>query len=249
MILEVDIGNTRLKWRLRSREALAAIAEGVLDNKDIDKLADKVTEQGTPQRVAVACVGKPEMLGSLRDLSESWGASLSIATTRRSQCGVECGYRNPAQMGVDRWLAVIAAFNEYRQACVVIDAGSAITVDLVDDKGLHRGGYIVPGFHKMLDCLYRETSRVKVSELLAGDLDSARLKPGVSTEEAVSRGLYSMVEGMVKRAIGLLEEEGISPTVVITGGDAALVAELGICGQIRDNLVLDGLSIVLGEGG
>lgn len=234
--LEIDIGNTRLKWRLHSA---AGLYQGVLDNSDIGLLPGVLSQYPMPLRVAVSCVAKADLLAAVEDMASVWGASLLLAVTRKKQCGVTCGYLEPRQMGVDRWLAVIAAYNMVRQACVVVDAGSAITIDLVDDAGLHLGGYIVPGFYKMRQCLYQQTSRVKVAELVSPS--PAALNAGVNTAEAVSHGLYGMVEGLLRRARQQLAV--VQPPVIITGGDAAVIRQLGVSGVIKEDLVLDGLAL------
>lgn len=241
MILLVDAGNTCLKWRLFDDRIVAA---GRLKNDAVATLAEQVSTYGAPMRMAVSCVARPEIIADLNKLADKWGIKLCIAATLPQQCGVTCGYSEHQQMGVDRWLAVIAAFAQY-QACVVVDAGSAITVDLVDEHGNHRGGYIVPGFGKMRHSLFQGTSQVKVTSLGVGE---KQLLPGISTEQAVSHGLYAMVSGLIDKSLELLGQESDGVRLVITGGDAALVKSLGFAGTVVENLVLDGLALVLEDG-
>lgn len=236
MRLLIDIGNTRVKWRLINQ---AAVLGGALPHEDIAELVNETAKHGVPSHVWVSCVGKPEARDQVTKMAQAWGASLIIAKTCAEQHGVQCGYRQPAQMGVDRWLAVIAAYNSLRAPCIVIDAGSAITVDIVGENGCHQGGYIVPGFQKMLNSLYHETSQVKVSALIKPDT-----APGLSTQEAVSNGLYTMVSGVIDRATTWLAESASAPQFIITGGDAPLLEELGIKCIRYENLVLDGLALI-----
>ena len=144
-------------------------------------------------------------------------------------------------MGVDRWLAVVAAYHQFHQPCVVVDIGSAITVDIVDGSGQHLGGYIVPGIRMMRQSLYRGTNKVKVA--LEGH---DGIGPGKSTVQAVSQGGLLMVKAMIEYVAKDLVVAGLVVPVVITGGDAAHLVDV-LVGEVHHvpELVLDGLAIVV----
>ena len=237
MILEVDIGNTRIKWRCLDRNRV--VGEGVLNQELQEGWVSLIEREYLPKLVRVACVGKQEQMDWIAGLATRWGAELFMAKTAPFAHGVRCGYDQPTTMGVDRWLAVIAAYHQLRQACVVVDAGSAITVDLIDSKGLHLGGYIVPGFSMMHQSLFQGTSKVKT---VVGK--TASTSPGSSTQQAVSHGCLLMTKALVESAVKELEVLNTSVKTVVTGGDAhLLVGVLGGEVELIPDLVLDGLEI------
>ena len=151
-------------------------------------------------------------------------------------------------MGVDRWLAVLAAYGEWQQACLIVDCGSAVTVDMVDNDGRHRGGYIAPGIQLMRRALFRDTDAVKVAALTPG----SQVDPADNTADAVNRGLLLMVVGLVTEAHRWLMTECKTPVaVVVTGGDGEPVGAMlaSIEAHIRPDLVLDGLALALPQAG
>ncbi len=174
-------------------------------------------------------------------LAQQWGAKLCVPVTTAQAAGVRCGYHEPATMGVDRWLAVIAAFHHVGGACVVVDLGSAITLDVVDGDGVHQGGYIVPGLRLMRESLRVGTNDVKVS---ASAMSAVTL--GRSTTDAVNHGALRMVKSLVE---AVATEMLLSPeNIVLTGGDAALLQKvLAGEGEVTciPDLVLDGLALVV----
>ena len=160
MILLVDIGNTRVKWATWNGNALGP--QSVADHASRNA-ADWQQELrgGGPTRVVAACVGDTAARAALAEASRAvLGREAEFVASTVSAAGVRNGYTHPAQLGVDRWLAVIGAYHRHRRACCVVDAGTAMTVDAVDASGLHRGGYIVPGPRLMIDSLLSGTSEL-----------------------------------------------------------------------------------------
>lgn len=236
--LELDVGNSAIKWRLMDGEH----RRGAGRARDIDELAVLVPEAAC---VWVASVADDARNQALRALFESRGAGVQFAESVPARAGVRSAYSDVARMGVDRWLAMLAAYHQCRRACVVIDAGSALTVDLVDAGGQHLGGYIIPGANMMLQALSQNTGRVRFN---AVDLPSDA--PGVSTEECVHHGKWLALVGSVQRV--LLDAASRWPqgfSVVVAGGDgaqiAALMGDSARAWLIRPELVMDGLALAL----
>jgi type III pantothenate kinase len=239
MILDIDVGNTRVKWR-------AGRVRGSCARTDIHSmLAANLPER--PDRIRVASVAgmhfNQELSTALRD---AFAVDPEFARTTSRVGQVTCGYESPATMGVDRWLAVLAAWQRTRGAALVVSAGTAVTLDAIDTQGNHLGGYIVPGLQLMQRSLGQGTAEVQV----AGDVDvdgAAGLEPGRSTREAVQRGLIRMVVGLVDRGMEEFTNVwGIQPRLFICGGDASiLAAHLKSPYVVAADLVLDGLDVAL----
>ncbi len=237
-ILDIDIGNSFLKWRLigqgarRSGRCLVADYQNVLSGSLIADVA----------RVRVASVAG----GAVNDALKLWAqARLNIlpefAVTCAEIAGVTNSYSDPSRMGVDRWLAMIAAYKYRKGACWVVDCGSAITVEQLSGDGLHLGGYIVPGLPLMAENLLSNTAEIIVDR----SIEAFEYAPGVDTSSAVQQGL-----NWVMRAMAHQLAREVSVPVCVTGGDGELFARL--MSEYHDDceylpeLVLDGLAEVLG---
>lgn len=250
MILEIDMGNSRIKWRLRSQSA--RLAGGVLDG-GYEALQELLPSGQPLEHIWVASVLDPEINQKFsRWCAKHLGLGPKFAQPQRRCAGVINGYRDFERLGVDRWLAMVAAFSACSGPALVIQAGSAITVDLIAGSGQHLGGYIGPGLEMMRRSLGSETDRVDVG---IGRWQSLSLFPGVDTEAAVQAALGAMALGVADR--GLCEliayERSIGkhsePVVYLAGGDGALLAEELPSALLVPELVLDGLISVLGSPG
>ncbi|MCX2843149.1 type III pantothenate kinase [Microbulbifer thermotolerans] len=242
MILEVDLGNTRGKWRLISDGEVEA--RGTLSTADLCR--GRLPEGWRalhPKRVRAANVAGARAAESLaQGVRQLFGLPVEFARVETRCAGVTCGYRDVRRLGVDRWLAVLAAHEKDPRAALIVDCGSAVTLDLLDNGGRHLGGYIVPGLKLMRRALYKDTDAVKVPEMPVQDLP---LAPGQDTQEAVNRGLLLMVLGTVELALCELRRIcGQEPLLWLTGGDGQLLSPL--CQKehrLVPELVLDGLSL------
>ncbi|MAE64951.1 MAG: pantothenate kinase [Phycisphaeraceae bacterium] len=147
-----------------------------------------------------------------------------------------------AIVGEDRLLNAAAAYDVMKQACVVVDAGTAITVDFVDGAGTFHGGAIAPGAALMLDALARGTASLPEVELAA-----PQEVIGHNTVEAIRCGVFHGLRGMVRELTERYAEvAGNYPIVIATGGDAALLFEgYELVDRIVDDLVLRGMLVAM----
>ena len=250
MLLQLDVGNTRLKWRCLTGEARAAIADGFCVRQNyvgvealVAALFENLGARADGARVASVEVGSVAGEAFNAELTaifrENYDLVPRFAVVSEMASGVACGYDDPQKLGVDRWLAVLAASRRYSaDVVVVVDCGSAITVDILAE-GRHLGGYIAPGLRLMMSALYRNTSQVKVAAL-----SGAELVRGRDTDGAVTAGVLSMTVGLVERVCRDETKKGASLSLVVTGGDAAeVMRHLNVPCAVHEcnDLVLDGL--------
>ena len=231
-ILDIDMGNTRTKWRCR--DAVGALPAPRLPDLDAN-----------PTRVRVATV-----LRNRDSVAEAvharFGLPAEFATVRGRFDGLVCGYREPARLGVDRWLAMLAAWRSTGAAVVVVCAGTAVTVDFVAASGHHQGGYIAPGLRLLRESLDRNTADIgsQAMDVAPG----ADMRPGVDTSGAVGAGTLKMLVAFVESAIGGFRERH-DAAVFVTGGDARYLLEhlSNPVAPLRHSpmLVLDGLAVAL----
>jgi len=169
-----------------------------------------------------------------------------FARTATSSCGVTNSYRQPRRMGVDRWVAMIGARAESKSALCVVDAGTAVTIDVIDREGLHRGGQIIPGLHMMAASLAHETSDIGKSSRSGKDPERGMDLFANTTRGAVRSGTLSAICGAIERAAGTMRAEGLRSKIILTGGDGSrILAQLGGSILHRPNLVLQGLARML----
>ena len=171
---------------------------------------------------------------------------LHFVRTEKQACGVTNSYRQPRHMGVDRWVAMIGAWNELQTACLVVDAGTAVTIDAVDESGKHLGGQILPGVVLMASALASRASDIPPVQPRSGATASGMSMFASSTSRAIEQGSINAVVGAVERAAWALSEEGVDAEIVLTGGDASrILKSLDEEAVHRPHLVLSGLARIL----
>lgn len=239
MILEIDAGNSAIKWRVIAGGA--ALERGTVAHEQ-QAWAPMLARGAELSRVRVSNVCGGELEQTLRRwVQEQVGLSIEVAVPEPGTAGVTNGYREPEKLGVDRWLAVVAAWNTIVGPCVVVDVGTTVTVDFIGAGGIHLGGYIVPGEQMMYRALFSGTRGVRFAPG-----SSYSTLPGRDTGEAVQHGCGVLIEALIDRSLAWLGERESGTTLVLTGGGAGRLV-----GVFRENsryipeLVLDGLGYAL----
>lgn len=240
MILELDCGNTLIKWRLLGSEQSGFAKDNASLLKSLSNIGYEALVTGI-RLVSVRSADETQAIASA--LEKVFGLSCNIARSAERLGGVRNGYEDYHCLGMDRWLAIVGAYDLARKACVIIDLGTAITVDFVSSTGEHFGGFICPGISLLRAELSTHTSRIRYG---AEDARSALLstEPGRSTASAVERGCLWMVRGFVREqlvlAARLLDSDY---EVFLTGGDARLIREHYPDARFVPDLVFTGLAI------
>lgn len=240
MILEMDFGNTRIKWRIRNDAEV--VLRGAVDYVDgLPKIKSSIESIDGISAIWIASVLNSGLNHEIKCwLENNFKLTPQYCSSGSNAAGVVNGYKNPSALGVDRWLAVVAAYNLCRSSCVVISAGTAMTVDLVDQNANHLGGYIVPGWNAALSSLNQNTKLIKLDEI-----KNMQLSPGVDTQSAVDHGLAAGYKGLIENAQAHLNHSQIKPVLIATGGDAWRMKEYFPEMILRDELVLDGLAFCM----
>lgn len=244
MILEIDMGNTRLKWRVCDQRAI--VVQGAIGiEESLDVLVDKID----PYRHEINAVSVASVVGEcleqrLADWSIGYLHVLPVFARASAECGlVRNGYLDPQTLGVDRWLGIVAAYHLVNSACVVVSCGTAITVDLIARDGKHMGGFIAPGLNLMLDSLTTGTRQIKLDST-ARLLD---LSPATATSDAVYSACAVIMTGLVDNGVRQLHrlDQHSEFQMIFTGGDAAKLLSFYPQARLVPDLVLDGLACVL----
>lgn len=238
MNLQIDIGNTQTKWRIverddvlqRGSQATATLTDGLLDLSAVSSI----------KSATLCSVANPNITQSISlQLAQQFNIELQVAQVSAIAGGVSCGYEQTQALGIDRWLALVAAYQHYQGPVMVVDVGSAMTIDLVSPDGQHVGGYILPGLRLMREALWNGTDKVRAAEQVEPIDALNMLVPGAMTEDAVNRGCLLAAVAVVEKLASTYPA-----AVVITGGDApTLIAALSLKADHRLDLVLEGLSV------
>ena len=281
MKLLVDIGNRRLKWATATAAGTLDGRAGVLEYSDppndapadpnglggMSGLAAQLAVLDPPTSVWVSCVAAPESGRAVAEYARgAWSLAPVFVTAQKQQAGIVNGYPHAASLGSDRWAALLAAGELFpRQPVIVVDAGTAVTVDLLDGAGLFRGGVIFPGVHAMQFALGAHTENITGAESraesrvenaacgAAADVAGPVNAVATDTHEAVAAGALLAVAGGINLAVArqwtALQTEC---RVVATGGDAGRVApllatEVSAKIRIEPQLVLQGLAVISRE--
>lgn len=229
--LLIDVGNSGVKWALLDASEL----EVKRYRSDSGRLAQELWRAaGSDVPVWVSSVAGEEADRVLRAaLAQVGFSNTHFCSTPERECGLVNSYSDPHRLGVDRWLAMLGAWCRERGPLMVVDAGSALTCDLVSDAGQHLGGYILPGPAMMESSLLAGTSRIRYDEANEPSLEAGR-----DTAACVSAGVWSAALG----AIASIRERYPRYRVIVTGGDAPTLRALGLQGEWHPNLVLQGLA-------
>ena len=197
------------------------------------------------QLIIVANVAGDTIEARLKELLRARaGITPELVAVRAEEHGVRCAYADPSRLGVDRWIAVLAAHHHAPGAACVVDAGTAATFDAVDAGGQHLGGLIMPGPRLLAAALDRNTSDIGAT-LAVEETPRGLDLLGKTTDAGVGHGSWLAVAAAIDRAVATVETAlGERPTVYLTGGDASMLRGwLETEVEMRADLVLEGLAL------
>ena len=238
MILLLDVGNTRVKWAWFENLEIAPAGAVAHDTNHRSWQAEIEADGHRPTRIVAANVAGAGFADALkRWAGAQFGREPELLLAERRGFGIENAYARPASLGVDRWLAMIAAWKSAPGATCIVNSGTALTIDTLDAGGRHCGGLILPGVQMM-------------SEARAALGAEPALRPGAALPGLAALAPVQSVPvtlaAVADRAVAELGARvGAPPRVLLTGGDAALLApHLASRAEVVPDLVLTGLAIV-----
>lgn len=236
MILAIDCGNSRLKWGLHDRGGW--LKTGSVPLSGLANLKGTWKRLPLAEKVIVANVAGRSARRRLEDAFFRRGSTPIWVTAKRHECGVSNAYGRPAQLGADRWAALIGAWSLFRGPCLVVAAGTATTVDMLGSDGTFAGGMILPGIELMKRSLARNTAGLPHSR---GRFSEAPR----NTADAIESGCLLAQAGAIERAFATMES---GAACVLAGGAAGQIApHLRIPVRVVDKLVLEGLVRIANE--
>ncbi len=249
MLLAIDVGNTntvlgvfegtklRHHWRIETSHTRTSDEYGILVRQ---LFAAAGLDHGVVKAVAVSSV-VPPLAFTLQQMSSRYFGVTPLFVGPGVKTGMPILYENPREVGADRVVNAVAAFEKWKAGLIVVDFGTATTFDAVSPKGEYLGGAICPGVAISMEALFRAASKLPRVEFTRPPQVVGR-----NTVHSMQAGLVYGYVGLVDGICGRMADElGFGPKVVATGGLAPLVAGLSkAIAEVDEHLTLDGLRII-----
>jgi type III pantothenate kinase len=255
MLLTIDAGNTRTKWAIFDRNGEITRHGACLNNQLSD--IDLNPESLGYERIILSNVAGQAHALKLESILANHHLPITWVSASREACNVRNGYMKAEALGTDRWAALIAAWHIQKAPCVVVNAGTAITIDALSiDMGNHQqgeflGGMILPGINLMLTSLGQNTAQLpKPDTAQEPDKNISLDIFAKSTTQAINTGVSNAISGAIAQMSKALETKcGQIPYIILGGGDAPVIKSCLINAVknqsvIIDHLVLKGLYLI-----
>ena len=219
MIILIDIGNSRTKYVQLDNDEFSMTMQ--VNNQDFS--CDYfVAHFSAASEIVVANVANESLTHTLK----KWCATATINFTQvhseQQKNKLTSAYEKPTTLGIDRWLALLAATKLYpKQGVLIIDAGTATTVDFVTDDGQHQGGWILAGINALFNSILSHSTLVHAENKTA-----ASLAFGDNTTDNVNNACWAATLGMITQAISQAKACGCLNQIVLTGGNGKVLTEL-----------------------
>jgi len=252
MLIVIDVGNTNTvlglfdgkhllhDWRIRTEIDHTIDEYGVLIYNLYLSTPMKAKEMRSVTAIIISCV-VPPMLNILEPLCIKYFNIKPLIVGPGIKTGMPIFYDNPKEVGADRIVNAVAAYEKYHKECIIVDFGTATTFDYISPKGEYMGGCISPGIVISSEALFEKASKLPRVEF--SKPKTVITKDTVSAMQAgIMYGYAGLVDGIVNR---MKAEVKTNPLVIATGGLANIIApETKTIEKIEEMLTLDGLRII-----
>jgi len=246
-VLCVDIGNSRIKWGLCGLEDIGWSQSGVIDlakDEIVPALGRQLAGVNAVPVWVVAVAGRETKARVSDWFEQNWSVAVNFIESENQPEKYRHlnAYSQGNKLGVDRWVAMLAAMDIVSAHCCVIDAGTAITVDVVDREESHAGGMIMPGKQMMLNALSQGTQNIDQQMQQSEELSVVL---ATNTEDAVMNGVVACISAGLNKVLTDIERNYHGIEFIVTGGDAEWLQRcLEIDLKLEKNLVLHGVGLI-----
>jgi len=236
-----DYGNSRLKWALSEKGIQKS---GLLDGYDLSTLQGVLDKElgkmESPEEAWISSVAGEQATNILKSwLRTQWSLEAYLIKADAEACGVINSYAQPDQLGSDRWAALVAVRNRYIQPATIVDCGTAVTVDLINDNRFY-GGVIFPGLEMSRNSLTTNTAQLRINK--PETVTSVAISTSTGIESGTLLGLTGAIEHVVKCQ---QRDTGLASKVYLTGGNANQVRPyLDLEVEVIEDLVLQGIDVI-----
>jgi len=250
MLLCIDVGNTNIvlgvfqddkmlrHWRIRTERDMTSDELGIVIN---NLFMPARLEINSVTNTIISCV-VPPLLSAFKEFSLRYFNHEPMIVDPGTKTGMPIKYDNPREVGADRIVNAVAAYQKYRTGLIVVDFGTATTFDYISPEGFYEGGAIAPGIIISAEALFQKASKLPRVEIFAKPKTVIAKETISSINAGLVYGYAGMVDGIVNR---IKEEMRSDLTVVATGGLAPLIkSETKTINYVEEFLTLEGLKII-----
>ncbi|MDO6425651.1 type III pantothenate kinase [Thalassotalea sp. 1_MG-2023] len=236
MKLLVDAGNTRIKYATLDAGILSSIHTASVDGltQQLSKSAATKTTQ-----CFIASVKKSTILSNVIAWCKNQNIPVHQLHSAVQFKGLVNSYQKPDTLGVDRWLAMLGAMKLFPStSLMVVDAGTATTLDCISQQGKHLGGWIIPGIALQMSTLFDNAEKIHGEPVAINNIAL-----GNNTSMAVSQGALMSTLGLIEQGMKLCAKQGLTPNIILTGGNADYVSQhLALEHYVEPALIFHGMS-------
>lgn len=249
MLLTIDVGNSNIllgvfkddrllhDWRLLTEPEKTIDEYGILFQNLYKSVSLAIEET---EDIIISCV-VPPLLGTLEELCKKYFHLNPLIVEPGVKTGMLINYDNPREVGADRIVNAVSAYERYKKSLIIVDFGTATTFDCISSKGEYLGGAIAPGIMISIEALFHKASKLPRVELIKPKTVIGK-NTVASMQAGIIYGYVGLIDGIVNR---MKEELKDNPLVVATGGLAQLIAtESETIDEVDELLTLEGLRII-----
>lgn len=249
MLLTIDVGNSNIllgvfkddrllhDWRLLTEPEKTIDEYGILFQNLYKSVSLAIEET---EDIIISCV-VPPLLGTLEELCKKYFHLNPLIVEPGVKTGMLINYDNPREVGADRIVNAVSAYERYKKSLIIVDFGTATTFDCISAQGEYLGGAIAPGIMISIEALFHKASKLPRVELIKPKTVIGK-NTVASMQAGIIYGYVGLIDGIVNR---MKEELQDNPLVVATGGLAQLIAtESETIDEVDELLTLEGLRII-----
>ncbi|GAA5132823.1 type III pantothenate kinase [Thalassotalea piscium] len=235
MLVLLDVGNTRSKYVCITNKNRSTV--NYIENNQLNEAWLSQTFEHA-DRIFLANVNNEQFTEVIKGWAKRKAITFKQLQTQQQQFELQCAYQAPSKLGIDRWLVMLAASQLFpKKACLVIDAGTATTIDAISPLSQHLGGWILPGIDMLYHSLINNTQKI-----IADKSVQPSLALGKNTSECVNNGAWAATVGAIELQFQQLKTQFDEIEIVITGGNGCkLSSQLAYPHHIFDDLVFIGM--------
>jgi type III pantothenate kinase len=250
MLLCIDVGNTNIvlgvfkddtmlnHWRIRTERDMTGDELGLLIN---NLFVPEQFEMSGIDATIISCV-VPPLLNAFKEFCQRYLHHEPLVVDPDIETGMPIKYDNPKEVGADRIVNAVAAYQKYRTGLIIVDFGTATTFDYISPEGVYEGGAIAPGITISAEALFQRASKLPRVEIFAKPKTVIAKETIASINSGLIYGYAGLVDGIVNR---IKKEVGFDTTVIATGGLAPLIkSEATTIDHVEEFLTLEGLKTI-----
>jgi len=247
--LLVDIGNTAIKWAILQNGELQTQQRVIHHSQELTTLLTQYWSSiPTPMQIWIGSVAGESVQHQITQwILQHWQIKPHFVQSTARACGIKNAYIRSSQLGVDRWLSLIAAHHLFTGQLCVVDCGTAVTLDVILENGEHQGGLILAGLTMMQNTLLNNTATLAELTKKQCQHDKINLLAR-DTKMGIQLGSLYAVIGCIEHIMNTLAQDKQAVKLILTGGDAPhLQSALQYHYQYMPDLVLQGLKIMANQ--